>query len=79
MKHKTDTYIFRVAQSIQGKTFNIFWLRKAEEMRNHNNKQKKQHFLYLHFSDVVTLSRDNTLIFMYFTQDLLENWILGVI
>ena len=42
-------------------------------MRNHNNKQ---HFLYLHFSDVVTLSCDNTLIFMYFTQNLLEKWIL---
>ena len=45
-------------------------------MRNHNNKQKKHHFSYLHFSDVVTLSCDNTLIFMYFTQNLLENWIL---
>ena len=46
-------------------------------MRNHNNKQKKQHFSYLHFSDVITLSSDNTLILMYFTQNLLENWILG--
>ena len=46
-------------------------------MRNHNNKQKKQHFSYVHFSDVITLSSDNTLIFMYFTQKLLENWILG--
>ena len=39
---------------------------------------KKKTFSYLHFSDVVTLSCDNTLIFMYFMQDLLENWILGV-
>ena len=31
----------------------------------------------MHFSDVVTLSSDNTLIFMYFTQNLLENWIFG--
>ena len=30
----------------------------------------------MHFSDVVTLSCDNTLIFMYFLQNLLENWIL---
>ena len=30
----------------------------------------------MHFSDVVTLSCGNTLIFMYFTQNLLENWIL---
>ena len=74
MKDKTDTYIFRTVQSIQCETFNIFRRRKAEEMRNHNNKQ---HFFYLHFSDVVTLSCDNTLIFIYFTQNLLENWILG--
>ena len=46
-------------------------------MRNHKNKQKKQHFSYLLFSNVVTLRCDNTLIFMYFTQNLLKNWILG--
>ena len=44
-------------------------------MRNHNNKQTK-YFSYSHFSDVVTLRCDSTLIFMYFTQNLLENWIL---
>ena len=44
MKHKTDTYIFRVDQSIQGEPLNIFGLRKAEEMRNHNNKEKKDTF-----------------------------------
>ena len=69
MKHKTDSYIFRVVQSIQSEAFNIFWLRKAEKMRNHNNKQKKtEHFSYLQFSDVVTLTCNSTLIFMYFTQ-----------
>ena len=47
-------------------------------MRNHNNKQKNNIFHnYVHFSDVVTLSCDNTLMFMYFTQNLLETWILG--
>ena len=45
-------------------------------MKNHNYKQKNNTF-HIHFSDVVTLSCDNTLIFMYFTQNLLENWILG--
>ena len=45
-------------------------------MRNHKNKQKTTLF-NLHFSDVVTLSCDNTLIFMYFTKNLLENWIFG--
>ena len=47
-------------------------------MRNHNNKQKTTLFIStVHFSDVVILSCDNTLIFMYFTQNLLENWFLG--
>ena len=44
MKHKTDTNIFRVVQLIMRETFNIFWLRKAEEMRNHNNKHKNNTF-----------------------------------
>ena len=49
MKHKTDTYIFRVVHSIQCEIFNIFWLRKAEEMRNRNNKQKNYTF-HIHIS-----------------------------
>ena len=49
MKHETDTNIFRVIQPIQCETFNIFWLRKAEEMRNHNNKQKNNTF-YIYIS-----------------------------
>ena len=44
MKHQTDTYIFRVVQPIQCETLNIFWLRKAEEMRNHHNKQTNNTF-----------------------------------
>ena len=44
MKHKTDNYIVRVDQSIQCETLNIFWLRKAEEMKNHNNKEKNNTF-----------------------------------
>ena len=50
MKHKTDSYIFRVVQSILCEAFNIFWLRKAEEMRNHNNKQKKQNTFQIYSS-----------------------------
>ena len=46
-------------------------------MINHNNKQKNNTFhIYISVSNVVTLSCDNTLIFVYFTQNLLENWIL---
>ena len=50
-------------------------------MRNHNNKQKNNtfHIIYINDYDVVTLSCDNTLIFMYFTQNLLENCILFIL
>ena len=44
IKHKTDSYIYRVVQSIQCEILKIFGLRKAEEMRNHNNTHKNNIF-----------------------------------
>ena len=48
---------------------------KQKKWETTTTKKKKKHFSYLHCSNVETLSCDNTLIFMYFTQNLLENWI----
>ena len=46
-------------------------------MKGDPRNKTVKHLSYLHFSNVVTLSCDNTLIFMYFKQNLLKNWILG--